>query len=52
VQKISVLYHVQVLARPSEDVGGALIALALLTAIWLGVGWWRLGRIELGSAEG
>jgi hypothetical protein len=56
VQNLSVLHHVEVIAQlpggPSGSAGRAACALALLTALWLGLAWWRLDRIELGSAEG
>ena len=55
-QNLSVVYHVEVIAGlpggPSGSTGRALVALALLSALWLGLAWWRLGRLELGSAEG
>ncbi len=56
VRNLSVLYHVEVIARlprgPSGSVGGALVALAVLSLAWLALAWWRLDRLELGSAEG
>jgi hypothetical protein len=59
VQNVSTLYHVHAIAalpsspvEHSGDPAGALIALAVLTVLWLGLAWWRVGALELGSAEG
>jgi hypothetical protein len=55
-QNLATLHHVRVLAGlpgddPSGSVLGSLVALAILTAIWLRVAVWRVKRIEL-SGEG
>jgi ABC-type transport system involved in multi-copper enzyme maturation permease subunit len=55
VQNLSALYHVRAIADlpdSSGDAASALVALAVLTAFWLAVAWWRVGALELGSAEG
>lgn len=59
VQNLSALYHVQVIAglprsfipSDAEPIESAL-ALVMLTALWLGVAWWRMTRLELGAADG
>jgi len=58
IQNISTLYHVKVIAQlprgfdVSGDTGGAVIALAILSTIWLGLAVWRVRRLEFGSADG
>lgn len=59
IQNVSTLYHVKIIAHlPRSNfafeggMGGALLALALLSALWLGLAVWRIRRLELGSADG
>jgi hypothetical protein len=60
VQNISVLYHVQNVARTPhlaqrfavEDTATALLALVVLSVLWLGLALWRVRRFEFGSADG
>jgi ABC-2 type transport system permease protein len=53
VQNVTTLYHVRRIADGAPGgVAGGLLALAILTAIWLTVAVVRLRRLEFGSAEG
>jgi ABC-type transport system involved in multi-copper enzyme maturation permease subunit len=58
IQNISTLYHVKTIAAlprgfvTSGDLGGAVLALAILSAIWLGLAVWRVRRLEFGTADG
>lgn len=59
VQNVSVLYHVRTVAAlpyspyPWEgSLAKGLIALAILSAVWLSIAVWRVRRLELGSADG
>jgi hypothetical protein len=59
VKNISTLYHVQNIAQlprsplgADEDPGTAVLALALLSAFWLGLAVWRIRRLEFGGPDG
>jgi len=59
VQNLSIVYHAETIAdppRPSIHIGGdpagAALAIAILSAIWLVVAVWRVGKMEFGTAEG
>ncbi len=61
IQNISTLYHVHTIAalpRPLEviavtgDAWTSVIALAVLSVVWLGLGVWRIRRLEFGTADG
>ena len=59
VQNLSIVYHAETIADPprplihvANDPAGAALAIAILSAIWLGVAVWRVRKMEFGTAEG
>lgn len=58
IQNLTTLYHVKTVAQlpkaiqVGDDAGGAILALVVLSAIWLGLAVWRIRRLEFGSADG
>jgi ABC-type transport system involved in multi-copper enzyme maturation permease subunit len=58
IQNVSTLYHVKIIARLPRvftvdgETASALVALAVLSAVWLGLALWRIRSFEFGSAEG
>jgi ABC-type transport system involved in multi-copper enzyme maturation permease subunit len=52
IQNVTTLHHAFRRIAVDGEVAGGLAALAILSAVWLGVAVWRVRRLELGSAEG
>jgi hypothetical protein len=59
IQNLSIVFHAETIADPprpmihvGNDPAGAVLAIAILSAIWLGVAVWRVSRMEFGTAEG
>ncbi len=52
-QNVSIVHHAKTIAGSgANDTAGAVLAIAILSAIWLAVAVWRVRRMEFGSAEG
>jgi hypothetical protein len=53
VQNLSIVHHAKTIAGfGGGDPYGAALAIAILSAIWLGIAVWRVRVMEFGSAEG